>query len=99
MCGPCLLPSWAKRKSLRAKQLFQTSDLVPLGVMWALVPVRLLARRLELGRRRRVLSASWLLSPCSLGSWVGFSRVVLRLTVRVVGFAVGDSFDARGVCG
>ena len=38
------------------------------------------------------LSASWLLSPCSLGSLgraVGLSRVLLWLTVWVVGF-VGD---------
>ena len=38
-------------------------------------------------------------STCSLRYWkVGLSRVVLLLAVRVVGFAIGDFVNVRGVC-
>ena len=47
-----------------------------------------------------LLSASWLLSSCSLRSrGVGLSRVVLWLAAGVVGLVVDDCVDVRGVCG
>ena len=44
-----------------------------------------------------LLSASWLLSSCSLRSWwLGSGRVILQLSLGVVGFAIDGIVDARG---